>query len=300
VVCYKGEPVQTVISSVALDNQVLASLAGSLDPRWRTYLFGSLSTHESVEIAGGTIPFSPISGSSHMLKLNHATFDDIGRHHLENVLIARGQLTLRSTVAIGIDSLSGDLSQDSSSGYVTYTLRHSLGESIQVHAARGDTIDRGQVLAETQNLSLHMLRSDLDKEKHAITMDRYRSELTSLRLQIAKAIEKIRADSLEGVRLRELSEAGFATMDVLVGIREKLNESKTKLEVLNGRMQLLLRGIEASASDYALDTLARGRTMRKRHVAQSVRSEVAGLVVDVRRSLKGDKAGITFILRRIQ
>ncbi len=96
VVCIPGPAARTAVVSVNLAGQMLSSLKNFTSPTGQTRFFGSLEADRRVELPQSFDRFNTISSYGTILKFDHATYDDIQKFSLENVLVIRGQLTIKT------------------------------------------------------------------------------------------------------------------------------------------------------------------------------------------------------------
>ncbi len=96
VVCIPGPAARTAVVSVNLAGQMLSSLKNFTSQTGQTRFFGSLEADRRVELPQSFDRFNTISSYGAILKFDHATYDDIQKFSLENVLVIRGQLTIKT------------------------------------------------------------------------------------------------------------------------------------------------------------------------------------------------------------
>ncbi len=96
VVCIPGPKARTSVTTVDLPGQLLSSLKNFTSQNGQTRFFGSLEANQRVELPQNFDRFNTISSYGSILKFDHATFDDILRLSLENTLILKGQLTVKT------------------------------------------------------------------------------------------------------------------------------------------------------------------------------------------------------------
>ena len=293
-VCYRGEPVRTIVNSVELENQPLAALAGAIDSGLRTYMFGELLTREPVEAGGTSILFEPVTGSGHTLRLRYAALSDIGRSGLPDVLVVHGRITLRTTVPLGLDIPGGPAYPDSVGGFVLMTLEYPLGTALEMFSVIGDTVTPGQLLAETRSDTLERLKNDLEKAKRAAALDAQQSELASLRLQSTAIREALHADSIELRRLVTLLQEGFTSANRIREVETKWQATKERQRLLDQRRGILQRKLRIRSRDYALRPLE-----EPVDGTGTLRSEISAIVQDIRRSVKGKTVELMFVLKEL-
>ncbi len=156
VICIPGPAAKTAVVSVNLAGQMLSSLKNFTSPTGQTRFFGSLETDRRVELPQSFDRFNTVSSYGTILKFDHATYDDIQKFSLENVLVIRGQLTIKTITEesnVPISSPSLPVSQSPRLLIIPLgdfsTIDTTGGPAeLSVLVKSGDTVIAGSILAK--------------------------------------------------------------------------------------------------------------------------------------------------------
>ena len=204
VVCIPGPTARTAVVSVNLAGQMLSSLKNFTSPAGQTRFFGSLESDRRVELPQSFDRFNTISTYGSILKFDHATYDDIQKFSLENVLVLRGQLTIKTITEesnVFTSSPSPLVSQSPRllivplGDFSTIDTTGSPAE-LSVLVGSGDTVSAGSILAKISTpaelkvldriASLLSRKPSLQSRKE-IALARLRSSVRSAEEKLAKS-----------------------------------------------------------------------------------------------------------------
>ena len=209
VVCIPGPAARTAVVSVNLAGQMLSSLKNFTSPTRQTRFFGSLEADRRVELPQSFDRFNTISSYGTILKFDHATYDDIQKFSLENVLVLRGQLTVKTiTEESAVLSSSPGLQVPTSSSLPLsqsprllviplgdFSTIDTIGgpAELSVLVRPGDTVSAGSILAKISTpAELKVLNriSSLQARKPSL-QSRKEIALARLRSAVHSAEEKL-------------------------------------------------------------------------------------------------------------
>ena len=216
VVCIPGPAAKTSVITINLSGQLLSSLKNFTSQVEQTRFFGSLEADQRVEIPQNFDRFNTISSYGSILKFDHATYDDILKLSLENTLILKGQLTVKTTTEKSSSSPGLPVPNSPS-----LTLSQSprlvivpLGEfstvdttggpaELSVPVRPGDTVAAGSILAKISTpseLKVVNTISSLESRKASLQS---RQEIALVRLRSSvRSAEKKLENSIQAYNLK--------------------------------------------------------------------------------------------------
>ncbi len=317
VVCVPGPAARTSVVSVDLAGQLLASLRSFTSQSGVTRFFGSLEADRRVELPQSFDRFNTISSYGSALKFDHAAFDDIQKFSLENVLILRGRLTVKTiTEESAVVSPSTGLPVPASPTLpvpLSPTLLVSqsprllivpLGEfssadtmggpaELSLSVRRGDTVGAGgvlarittpEVLAAMGKISALENRKSALRSRREVAMARLMSAVRAAERRAAKAEEDCAlALDLRGRGLASKAELDIAENDKS-SARSNLDKADKILESTEEKYKQDLRNIQIT-----IERLRTGLTTSENK--RVITSPVDGIVVELRSTPKAQGKG---------
>ncbi len=314
VVCTPGPRAKTSVVSVNLAGQLLSSLRNFTSPTGRTRFFGSLEADRRVELPESFDRFNTISSYGSILKFDHATYDDIQKYSLENVLIIRGQLTIKTTSEEPSPSLTNLPVSSSPSLLVSNSPRLliiPLGDfstidttggpaELSVLVKSGDTVIAGSILAKISTpaelkvlnriASLQSRKPSLQSRKE-IALARLRSSVRSAEQKLEKSAQTYNLKlSLYDKSLASKTELDIAENDRSAA-QSNLDKANKILESTQEKYEQDLRNIQITIDRLHSDLSA---NQNKRVIT----SPADGIVVELRSTPKSQgKASYSIVLR---
>jgi inner membrane protein len=300
VVCNKGPAARTVVQTIDMASQPLVTLQQYLDPRWENQLFGSLTTRDPVSLPENARAFQSLSVTGGILNLRFATPEELTLHRLQSVFVERGYLTVRTVIPLTAESLAVAARPVDSvaPGYVTRVLQYRNGELIRQSVHAGDSVRPGDLLARVDDRGASALRLEIEDEKERLLVAQARSRLGALDRQIRSLLLAAALDSVERVRIRRLAAEGLSIpVDPAESSRVAIGNARA-MEALLERRQLIRDWCESRLKKQDLDSLRIRQRHEEERLAREVRSNIHGVVVDIRRTERSGRQVLTFILRR--
>jgi membrane-bound metal-dependent hydrolase YbcI (DUF457 family) len=301
VVCYRGLPARTIVRTIDMANQPLASLQAYLDPRWENQLFGALSTRDQFSLPQNARPFESITSFAGALNLHYATPEEITLYHLESIFVEKGMLTVRTVIPVAAESLSlSTPSVDSAmQGYAACSLPFRTGEWIRQAVKVGDTVQPGQFLACIDDGGIGRLKDELSHDRRGFVTQEQAMQLEALDRQIASTLVKVERDSLAYLQSSRLHREGFASSSVPQAGEQDLLISRRRYRALLGRRADLLEHFHSRQQIAVIDSLLSRRREEIQRTGHEIRSAINGLVVDIRRVHRGGGSHLTYVLRAV-
>jgi hypothetical protein len=301
VVCYRGAAARTVVRTIDMASQPLATLQQYLDPRWENQLFGSLTTRDPVSLPENARAFQSISVTGGMVSLKFATPEELTLHNLHSVFVERGFLTVRTVIPLAAESLSvvaGPV-DSTTPGYVSRVLACRKGEFVRQFVHSGDSVRPRMLLACVDDRGVASLRLEMEDDRERILVAENRSRLSVLDRQISAHLRRRALDSMNWRRMRRLASEGFAlSHDVADSIRSFVQDS-LHLQDLIQRRRILRKWFQHRLMKQDLDSLQMRQRMEQQRIEREVRSTVHGVVVDIRRTDRSGREYLTFIIRKV-
>jgi hypothetical protein len=301
ILCEKGGSAHSSIRSVDLSDHLLAELLSSLDTSAEHFLFGDLTVSEKVSLPENIRVFTPVAGAGELIKFNYATCDDIRACNLEQVLVTKGIVTVKTIVTSG--AMLRDTTHDLFRAFDAYARVASLidpGDSVVILKQRGDTVRENEVLALKTPGRLFQEERSLLETKRNVLADKAAEASSVLEGRIAEARLAVGADSADRLQSAELLQNGFIAEEVYRVSERKWFRNRRTLAALVGSKAAAEAG---SALELNTLTLAIGeldvRAARAGRQSE-VRSTAEGLVMDVRTVPRGGKKEIVFIVQRLR
>ena len=313
VVCIPGPGARTAIVSVNLAGQMLSSLKNFTSSAGQTRFFGSLEADQRVEIPQNFDRFNTIFSYGSILKFDHATYDDILKLSLENTLILKGQLTVKTTIEESSSSPGLPVPASPSLPLSSRLLIVSLGDfstidttggpaDLSVLVRPGDTVSAGSILAKIstpaelklldRTASLQSRKPSLQSRKE-IALARLRSSVRSAEEKLAKSTQAFRLKfDLFNKSLASRTELDIAENDKTVA-QSNLDKANKILESTQEKYEQDLRDIQRTIDRLRTDLAA---YQNKRVIT----SPADGIVVELRSTPKAlGKNSHSIVLRVI-
>jgi membrane-bound metal-dependent hydrolase YbcI (DUF457 family) len=301
VVCYRGLPARTIVRTIDMANQPLASLQAYLDPRWENQLFGSLSTRDQFSLPQNARPFETISSFAGVLNLHYATPEEIRLYHLESIFVDKGLLTVRTVLPAAAESLSVSTPtvDPAAQGYAACSLPYRTGEWIRQTVKVGDTVRPGQMLACIDDGGVARLKDELSRDRRELMTTDQSLQLENLDRQIASARRNIERDSLAYVQSSRLHREGFASSSVPQAGEQDLLFSRRRFRALLDRRSNLIERFQSRQQIGAVDSLLSRQREEVQRTEREIRAPIRGVVADIRRADRGGGSHLTFVLRAV-
>ncbi len=308
VVCSPGPRAKTSVVSVNLAGQLLSSLKNFTSPTGQTRFFGSLEADRRVELPQSFDRFNTISSYGSILKFDHATYDDIQKFSLENFLVMRGQLTIKTiTEESAVLASSSGLPVAESPRLVIvpfgdFSVVDTTGgpAELSVIAKSGDTVAAGSILAKISTPSeLKVLDriSSLESRKPSL-QSRKEIALATLRSSVRSAEEKL--------------EKSTQTYNLKLGLYNRSLASRTELDIAEkdrsiaqSNLDKANKILESTQEKYEQDLRNVQRTINRLRAELAanqnkrvITSPADGIVVELRSTPKSPgKAYYSIVLR---
>ena len=301
IVCTKGEPSRSVIRSIDLSNQLLFQLSTCIDTTLDNYFFGDISTTDEVSLPENIKLFSPISGGSNTIKLNHATYHDIREFNLEYVFVSHGIVTIK-TVLKGkslFDTTGSSVWHYLPENYAQFSITLNPKESITFIKQRDDTIHENEIIARKDLAQFFQEQIDLNKEKAEILTNQRLAAESDIEQKITATEQAFRIDSIEYYNSINLARNRFIADTSLDATRLKLQKGKQLLsQLIKSRNNLNeITAHEIRKLEHTNRQLqAKWRSAERQ---SEIRSYIKGVLIDVRQIQHNNKTQVTFIIRRI-
>jgi len=314
IICRKGDPVETLVRSVDMDNQLLGQILSHLDSRFENHLFGALSSNDPVSVPQESKAFAPISGSFNNLKFNFATYEDIQRFNLENVFITKGSLTIRTLIprrsalaptnpsVVGLDSASGKSTGRDNSNYSPLFAQISFQvdpkENIEFLRQKGDTVREKEILAKRDLVLFFDQQISLNQQKIASLEEELEFTLADIDQKLSQAKQAVEKDSLEFKNIEQQRRNGYLPEVALTNARKKFLDSRdTYVHLLSAQKRSHARfSIQIQKLRNEIVQL---RSREKAAARQSeIRSTTSGIIHDIRQVYHNNKLQVTFVIRR--
>ena len=301
VVCIPGPAAKTSVITVNLSGQLLSSLKNFTSQVEQTRFFGSLEADQRVELPQNFDRFNTISSYGSILKFDHATYDDILKLSLENTLILKGQLTVKTTTEQS--SSSPGLAVPNSPSLALSQSRRlliiPLGDfstidttggpaELSVLVKFGDTVTAGSILAKISTPSeLKVLNriSSLESRKPSL-QSRMEITLARLRSSVRSAEEKLeKSTQTYNLKLDLYNKSLASRMELDIAEKDKsmaqsnLDKANKILESTEEKHEQDLRNIQRTINRLRTDLAA---DQNKRVIT----SPAAGIVVELRSTPK--------------
>jgi hypothetical protein len=295
VVCSKGEPARADVRTIDMSDRLLADITVLFDTCAEHYLFGEVTTADRFSLpARGTL-FSPVTGSGSTIRFNYATWADIRRFGLGYVLVSRGVLTVRSVMRGGAP---GRPAQDRSEDVSVLTLTVAASESVEYVKRIGDAVRRDEIVARKLPVEPFAQQIRLAGEQMRVIENRSGARAADIARQRAIADEAARIDSGEYRTDLALSKEGYLPAELLdIGRLKCRKDARTILRLDEAARELKARtSHELRKLEVLRARLAARRDAWERGAA--VRAPADGILADIRRVRRADKAVLTFVVRR--
>ena len=307
VVCIPGPPAKTAVVSVNLAGQMLSSLKNFASPTGQTRFFGSLETDRRVELPQSFDRFNTISTYGSILKFDHATYDDIQKFSLENVLVLRGQLTIKTiTEKLAVPSSPSPPVPNSPrllviplGDFPTIDTTGAPAE-LSVVVRSGDTVSAGSILAKISTpaelkvmdrITLLQSRKPSLQSRKEIALARLRSSVRSAEEKLTKSTQvyQLKLD-LFNKSLASRTELDIAENDKTAA-QSNLDKGNKILESTERKYKQDLRNIQI--------TIDRLRTeLDANQNKRVITSPAIGIVVELRSTPRAPgKTSYSIVLR---
>ena len=307
VVCIPGPAARTAVVSVNLAGQMLSSLKNFASPTGQTRFFGSLETDRRVELPQSFDRFNTISTYGSILKFDHATYDDIQKFSLENVLVLRGQLTIKTiTEKLAVPSSPSPPVPNSPrllaiplGDFPTIDTTGAPAE-LSVVVRSGDTVSAGSILAKISTpaelkvmdrITLLQSRKPSLQSRKEIALARLRSSVRSAEEKLTKSTQvyQLKLD-LFNKSLASRTELDIAENDKTAA-QSNLDKGNKILESTERKYKQDLRNIQI--------TIDRLRTeLDANQNKRVITSPAIGIVVELRSTPRAPgKTSYSIVLR---
>jgi hypothetical protein len=264
-------------------------------------LFGLLNSNEPVAIPQETREFLTIAGTGSTLRFHFASYEDIRRLNLENVYISRGILTIRTLISSNVHQKPLVPPADSSLAFGSF---HSISvevdsrETIEFQCGVGDTLTPNEVIARKTLPRFYRQQIDLNIQKIAALRRESDAKTAGLVQRLKEKALQSAKDSLKFKQQQDLQRNGFTTDESVARAQKVFKVSHSELASLLKS----LRTIE-DKTDLQIGKLQvqNEQLTAKEALAQAqsiIKSNVAGVVVDIRKLHGKKKTGVTFIIRK--
>jgi membrane-bound metal-dependent hydrolase YbcI (DUF457 family) len=300
VVCERGALATTTVTTIDLANQSLSQLALYLDPAREHHLFGHLNASEPVTLPQETQEFLTITGTATALRFHFASYDDIRRLRLENTFITRGILTVRTIHSAQTPKPDPvQLSTvDTTSSFHSITFDVDSRETVEYAVSVGDSIKPDNIIARKTLPRFFRQQIELNNRRIEGLQTERNTKVTNLNHRLNVKALQVRTDSLKLVKLKELNRDGFTTHETVV-------KSQKSLDLLRDELSSIHRSIQ-TIDDKTEVQIAKLQTKNEQLRAKEalaelqsiVRSNIEGVVMDIRQSHVKGKTRVTLIIRR--
>jgi len=301
IICRKGDPVETIVRSVDMSNQLLAQLLMYLELRFETHIFGALSSSDQFSVPQESKIFSPIVGSFNNIRFNYATYNDIQRLNLENIFITKGTLTIRTVkprIGITETSVIDTVSRDATPSFAQISFQVDPKENIEFFHQKGDTVREKDILMRRDLALFFDQQIALSQQKIVALEEEREFKLAELDQKLSQAKQTMDKDSISFSHIEQQYKNGYTTELAVDQARQKSLDSKDAYSHLLSAQ----RGLQ---NKFAIDIqklrndIAQLRSKEKAAARQSeIRSTTGGIVHDIRQLYHNNKLQITFVLRR--
>ena len=298
IVCMKGEPARATVRTVEMNCQTFSSLALPEDTSCESFFFGDVVTAGNVMIPGTLRRFSAVTGSGKRIRLNYARGCDLRELGLEDVLVTRGSVTVKTVRREGAPGPSKG-SPPPPSGGTLLTFIANPGETVEFRKRKGDTVRTGEILALRSVPTFFDEQKALIEQRRESTRAQDQASLLELDRAVADASLSCRSDSLEYANACELVRRGYASSASLARADLRWDRTKRALGKLVAARRLIAGKM---ALDLARLTLADAELRAKAglHALKSeFRSPFEGVLADILREPFDGKERIVFLIRRL-
>ena len=310
IVCVPGPEAKTSVISVNLSGQLLSSLKNFTSQTDETRFFGSLEADQRVELPQNFDRFNTISSYGSIVRFDHASYDDILRLSIENTLILKGQLTVKTISEKGASlPVSGLPSPVSSSRLFLVplgdfsTIDTTGGPAeLSVLVKPGDTVTAGSILAKISTpaeLKILSRISSLQSRKPSL-QSRREIALARLRSSVRSAEEKLEKCTQTYKLKLDLYNNSLAS-------RTELQIAETQESAAQSNLDKANQVLESTEEKYKQDLREIQRTinhLRTELAANQnkrvITSPADGIVVELRSTPKSQgKTSYSIILRSL-
>lgn len=297
VLCSRGQPARVSLRTIDMSNQLLSAICSLVDTSAENYLLGDLTTGDRVSLPQHGGLFSPVTGSGSTMRFNHATPEDLRRFGIEAVLISKGVLTVRSVMRLGQPS---NQPRSPAGGFTQVSVILGAGETIEFLKKNGDTVQRQELMAKKIMARFFREKMSLNDERIRMLREQTRVSAADMLRRIAIAERAADIDSSDYRDDLALSADGYLPADMLEisGLKwqkdkRTLSRLAAELRSLNGKCALGVEKLRLSNAELEARRMAAERQ-------SAVRSDVDGVLSDIRSLQRADKTLITFVIRRLR
>ncbi len=310
VVCIPGPAAKTAVVSVNLAGQMLSSLKNFTSPTGQTRFFGSLEADRRVELPQSFDRFNTIVSYGSILKFDHATYDDIQKYSLENVLVIRGQLTIKTITQesnVPISSPSLLVSQSPRLLIIPlgdFSTIDTMGgpAELSVLVKPGDTVIAGSILAKISTpaeLKVLSRIASLQSRKPSL-QSRKEIALARLRSSVRSAEEKL-------TKSTQVYQLKFDLFNKSLASRTELDIAENDKSSAQSNLDKANKILESTEEKYERDfqniqiTIDRLRTdLAANQNKRVITSPADGIVLELRSTPKASgKTSYSIVLRII-
>lgn len=304
VVCQRGFPARTVVTSIDMANQPLSQLALYLDSRNDNHFFGVLTSSDEFTLPQESREFMPVTGTAGTLRFHFASYDDIRRYNLEDIYITKGILTVRAVIddipsvaSLADDSAHGMPTLPASFSSVSFEL--DARETVEFVRSRGDTVNPGDLLARKNSVAFYGSEIDLNNKKLESLRNETETRLGRLEQRIREKRERIINDSLKALRAAELSTRGFMAGVNVEKAAKALQLHRDDLEVLLAESRSIVEKASLQMEKLANQNRQLEVRLELSEHQSLVTSNVSGVIVDIRQFSVRGTTRMSFIIRHM-
>jgi inner membrane protein len=298
VVCHAGPPVVVLVREFNMAGRFLGDIRGDLESGPDHQFFGTLRTADRVDIPVPFGVFCPITMNGDELRFNHASPGLMRAFGLEGIMITGGRLAVRTVFREHAVLPAPEVSQTRPTGYVRLLFAVGRGERLEHICAPGDSVSEGCLLASKTAQESYGERSAEARRNLEALLDEHAGRLAELDAALAAAGVQSTQDSLAVVHARVLHARGFLSAVSLGCAGETCAKARRKIGLLRQSRVSLERKYAAKADEIRGEIRRRTEREGADRSAQELRSPIDGIVVDVRREVKGEAVRLTITLQR--
>ena len=295
-VCSRGRASHASMRTIDMSYLCLSELSAFDDTASESYLFGELTATEPVSLPEHLRTFSPVTGSAKTVRFSYARSSDIRERHLENVLVERGIITVK-TVRTDPSSDSARIGWAGETGLATAVCLLEAGEGLTLLKLQGESVQVGDTLARHARPAFFADQITLNAQKLDAARIRRAAALRDLDREIAEARIAANTDSIELADLKDLVARGFVSRACLSrSARKSLHSARVLLKFLQSHQLILQQGETEESHARLIDEELRA----KADIAQmksAVCAPASGVLREIRREAQGSKMKVIFFIK---
>jgi len=294
-VCLRGRAAHASMRTIDMSYRCLSELTAFDDTASESFLFGELTATEPVSLPEHLRTFNPVTGSAKTVRFSYARSSDIRERHLENVLVERGMITVK-TVRTEQFADSGHTSVAGEAGLTTAVCLLEAGEGLTMLRQKGESVHAGDTLARHARPAFFSDQIALNAQKLDAARLRRTALLRNLGREIAEAQLAANMDSIELADQRELVARGFVSRSaVSKNARKTLHSGRALLKLLRSREIILQQGETEESRARLIEEELRA----KADIAQmksAVCAPASGVLREIRREAQGARMKVIFFI----